>query len=66
MEYLAKAIVDCVSLFKELIMVWEHGQGNVPAQVHVGDSVASIFTNSVNFIASLTAEIMRQISNTAS
>lgn len=68
MEYLAKAIVDVVSLFKQLMTVWANGGGNVTTQdkALLGDSISSMFANSVNFIAALTAEIMHQMTNIAS
>jgi hypothetical protein len=69
MDYLARAIVGFVSLFKELITLWSNGQGdvtaNVAAQAHaqIGDSLSSIFTDGVNFIAQLAAEILHQMGN---
>ena len=70
MDYLAKAIVDAVSLLRELFTLWATGQGNVPAnaaaQAQIGDSLSSIFANGVNFIAALAAAIMHQMSNTMS
>ena len=72
MDYLAKAIVDVVSLLRELFTLWATGQGNVPANIagqahtQIGDSLSSIFANGVNFIAALAAEILHQMSNTMS
>ena len=68
MDYLAKVIVDLVSLAQQLFVVWANGGNNVPAQdkAILGDSITSVFANSVNFLAELTAEIMRQMSNIAS
>lgn len=67
MDYLAKAVVDLIALFKQLFMVWVNGGGNVPAaeQGVIGDSISSIFANGVNFFAELTAEITRQMANIA-
>jgi len=72
MDYLARAIVGFVSLFKELVTLWMKGQGNVAANVtaqahaQLGDSISSIFANGVNFVAELTAEILRQMTNVIS
>ena len=72
MDYLARAIVDFVALFKELVSLWMNGQGNVSANVttqahaHLGDSISSIFANGVNFVTELTAEILRQMANMVS
>ena len=72
MDYLARAIVGFVSLFKELVTLWMNGQGNVAANVTVqahaqlGDSISSILANGVNFVAELTAEILRQMTNVIS
>ena len=69
MDYLARAIVDFVSLLKELVSLWVNGQGNVAANVtaqshaHLGDSISSIFANGVNFVTELTAELLRQMTN---
>jgi hypothetical protein len=67
MDYLAKAIVDLVELFKQLFLVWANGGGNMPAEEQgvVGNSIASIFANGVNFFAELTAEITKQMANIA-
>jgi hypothetical protein len=72
MDYLARAIVGFVSLFKELVTLGMDGQGNVAANVttqahaQLGDSMSSIFANGVNFVAELTAEILRQMTNVIS
>lgn len=68
MEYLARAIVDFVSLFKEILTVWAKGGNNVTAQDEalLGDSLSSVFVNIVNFVAELTAELTRQMANIAS
>ena len=72
MDYLARAIVGFVSLFKELITLWSNGQGNVAANVaaqthaQIGDSISLIFANGVHFIAALSAEILRQMGNSTS
>jgi hypothetical protein len=70
MDYLARAIVELVTLLKELAMFWASGQSdvtaNVVAQTHtqIGDTISYIFTNGVNFIAQLAAEISHQMGNT--
>lgn len=72
MDYLARAIIGLVSLFKELVVLWMNGQGNVTANVtaqahaQLGDSISSIFSNGVNFIAALAAELLHQMGNTVS
>lgn len=72
MDYLARAIVGFVDLFKELFTLWVNGQGNVAANVatqahsHLGDSISSIFANGVNFVTELTAEILRRMANVVS
>jgi hypothetical protein len=72
MDYLARAIVDFVALFKELVALWVNNQGNVAGNVtaqanaQLGDSVSSIFANGIHFVAELTGEILRQMSNVAS
>jgi len=71
-EYLAKAIISIVSLLGELFNLWANNLGNVSANVaaqghgQIGDSLSSIFTNGVNFIAALAAEILHLMSNTVS
>jgi antitoxin component of MazEF toxin-antitoxin module len=72
MDYLARAIIGVVSLLRELVTLWGNGQGNIPANVaaqahaQIGDSISAIFANGVNFIAALTAEILRQMGNSIS
>lgn len=69
MDYLARAIVGVVSLLRELFTIWGNGQvditANVAAQAHaqIGDNISSIFTDGVNFIAALAAEVLRQMGN---
>jgi hypothetical protein len=71
-DYLARAIIGVVSLLNELVTLWANGHGNVSANVaaqahtQIGDSISSIFTNGVNFIAALAAEILHQMGNTVS
>ena len=59
-ENLAKAIVDSVQLFGQLLDQWANNQAditnNVP--VPVGDTISSVFSNLVSFLAQLTSEIM--------
>jgi hypothetical protein len=63
MENLAKAIVDSVNLFSQLMDKWANEQANVAitTQIPVGDSIASIFSNMVSFLAQLTSEILALI-----
>jgi 4-hydroxyphenylpyruvate dioxygenase-like putative hemolysin len=69
-DYLARAIVDLFSLFRELAMLWANGQGDVTANVaahtnaQVGDTMSSMFSSGVNFIAQLATEILHQMGNT--
>ena len=60
MENLAKAIVDSVQLFGQLLDQWANNQvditNNVP--VPVGDTISSVFSNIVSFLAQLTSEII--------
>jgi hypothetical protein len=60
MDNLAKAIVDSVNLFSQLVDKWANEQANVAttAQLPVGDSITSIFSNMVSFLAQLTSEIL--------
>lgn len=60
MENLAKAVVDSVTLFSQLMDKWANEQANVAtsAEIPVGDSIASIFSNMVSFLAQLTGEIL--------
>jgi 4-hydroxyphenylpyruvate dioxygenase-like putative hemolysin len=52
-----------------LFTLWGNGQvditANVAAQAHaqIGDNISSIFTDGVNFIAALAAEVLRQMGN---
>jgi len=59
MENLTKAIVDSVQLFGQLLDHWANNQAditnNVP--VPVGDTISSVFSNLVSFLAQLTSEI---------
>ena len=67
MDYLAKAIVDLVVLLQQLFMAWMNGGGNMSAEEEgvVGNSIASIFANGVNFFAELSVEITKQMANIA-
>ena len=60
MENLAKVIVDSVQLFGQLLDQWANNQAditnNVP--VPVGDTISSVFSNIVSFLAQLTSEII--------
>jgi hypothetical protein len=60
MENLAKAIVDSVQIFGQLLDQWANNQvditNNVP--VPVGDTISSVFSNFVSFLAQLTSEII--------
>jgi len=72
MDYLARAIVAFIDLFKELGSLWMNGQGNISAnvttqaQAHIGDSISSIFANGINFVVELSAEILHQMANVVS
>lgn len=63
MENLAKAIVDSVNLFSQVVDKWANDQANVATtiQLPVGDSITSIFSNMVSFLAQLTSEILALI-----
>jgi hypothetical protein len=63
MDNLAKAIVDSVSLFSQLMDKWANEQANVvtTTQIPVGDSITSIFSNMVSFFAQLSSEILALI-----
>ncbi|OGN91199.1 MAG: hypothetical protein A2Z70_03760 [Chloroflexi bacterium RBG_13_48_17] len=63
MENLAKAIVDSVTLFSQLMDKWANEQANVAitTQIPVGDSITSIFSNMASFLAQLTSEILALI-----
>jgi hypothetical protein len=60
MENLAKAIIDSVQLLGQLVDHWANGQANIVTNtpIPVGDTVSSIFSNFVGFLAQLTSEIM--------
>jgi hypothetical protein len=59
MENLARAIIDSVQLFGQLLSHWANGQANVITNtpIPVGDTVYSIFGNLVSFVAQLTTQI---------
>ena len=59
MENLAKAIIDGVQLFGQLVDHWANGQANIVTNtpIPVGDTISSIFGNLVSFLAQLTSEI---------
>jgi len=63
MENLAKAIIDSVQLFGQLLEHWANGQANIATNtpIPVGDTISSIFGNFVSFLAQLTSEIIAQI-----
>jgi hypothetical protein len=63
MENLAKAVVDSVTLFSQLMDKWANEQANVATatEIPVGDSIASIFSNMVSFLAQLSNEILALI-----
>jgi hypothetical protein len=63
MENLAKAIVESATLFSQLMDKWANQQANVATttQIPVGESLASIFSNMVSFLAQLTSEILALI-----
>ncbi|HUV51580.1 MAG TPA: hypothetical protein VMW64_00720 [Dehalococcoidia bacterium] len=63
MENLAKAIVDSVSLFSQLMDKWANEQANVATtmQIPVEDSLTSILSNMVSFLARLSSEILALI-----
>ncbi|MBM3157551.1 MAG: hypothetical protein FJ004_09755 [Chloroflexi bacterium] len=67
MDYLAKAIVDLFTLFQQLFIAWVNGEGNIAVEEQgvIGNSIASIFANGVNFFAELTSEVTKQMSNIA-
>jgi hypothetical protein len=60
MENLAKAIIDGVQLFGQLLEHWANNQANVVTtnQIPVGDTVSSIFGNLVSFVAQLSTQIV--------
>jgi hypothetical protein len=63
MENLAKAIVESMNLFSQFMDKWANEQANVAtaAEIPVGDSIASIFSNMVVFLAQLSNEILALI-----
>ena len=63
MENLAKAIIDSVQLFGQLVDHWANSQANIVTNtpIPVGDAVSSIFANLASFLAQLTSEIMSLI-----
>jgi len=60
MENLAKAIIDSVQLFGQLLGHWANGQANIATNtpIPVGDTVSSIFGNLVSFVAQLSTQII--------
>jgi hypothetical protein len=63
MENLAKAIVESMNLFSQFMDKWANEQANVATatEIPVGDSIASIFSNMVSFLAQLSNEILALI-----
>ncbi|MBM3157699.1 MAG: hypothetical protein FJ004_10510 [Chloroflexi bacterium] len=63
MENLAKAIVESMNLFSQFMDKWANEQANVASttEIPVGDSIASIFSNMVVFLAQLSNEILALI-----
>jgi len=63
MDNLARAIIDSVQLFRQRADHWANGQANIVnnTPIPVGDTISSIFSNLVSFLAQLTSEIMAQI-----
>jgi hypothetical protein len=59
MENLARAIIDSVQLFGQLLGHWANGQANIASNtpLPVGDTVSSIFSNFASFLAQLTSQI---------
>ena len=60
MENLAKAIIDSVQLFGQLVDHWANGQANIATNtpIPVGDTVSSIFGNLMSFLAQLSTQIV--------
>jgi hypothetical protein len=63
MENLAKAIVDGVYLFGQLMDKWANDQANIATttQIPVSDTITSIFSNLISFLSQLSSEIMSLI-----
>jgi len=63
MDNLAKAIIDSVQLFGQLVDRWANKQANVATTtpIPVTDTITSIFTNMISFLAKLSSEIQELI-----
>lgn len=63
MDNLAKAIIDSVQLFGQLVDRWSNEQANVATTtpIPVTDTITSIFTNMISFLAKLSSEIQELI-----
>jgi len=63
MDNLAKAIIDSFQLFGQLVDRWANEQANVATTtpIPVTDTITSIFTNMISFLADLSNEISKLI-----